>query len=199
MGNTHQEPAMTVPTTPPCYGEALDQALAFAAAGFRHVTRKGSRIPYLTHLLAVAALVGEFGGTEEQMVVALLHDALEDLEDVTQATLAARFGQRVADAVAALSDTAEAPKPPWHDRKRAYVARIAGEEPGVKLVSCADKLHNLRCVLRDERREGAAVWNRFKVGRVEQVWYYEAMLEALGQGWAHPILEEYREAVALLR
>jgi (p)ppGpp synthase/HD superfamily hydrolase len=190
---------MTVPPLSPCYGEALDQALAFAAEGFRHLTRKGTPIPYLTHLLAVAALVGEFGGTEEQMVVALLHDALEDLKGVTHASLTARFGQRVADAVEALSDTTLAPKPEWRQRKTAYLARVAGEDPGVKLVCCADKLHNLRCVLRDRRAEGEAVWSRFKVGREEQLWFYRAMLEALEQGWAHPILEEYREELRQLQ
>lgn len=183
---------------PPCYGKALDEALAFVADRFRHKTRKGTDIPYLTHLLAVMALVGEHGGSEEQMIAALLHDALEDIEGLTRQDLECRFGGSVTDMVVALSETTGHPKPDWHTRKSQYLARLAGEGPWVKLVSAADKLHNLQCLLRDLKQHGEVVWTRFNAGCKDQVWYYKAVVEALEADWDHPLLDELREKVGEL-
>ena len=182
-----------------CYGPGLDAALAFVADAFRNRCRKGSAIPYLTHLLGVAALVGEFGGTEEQMIVALLHDVLEDLEGVTPSDLALRWGDRVAHQVLALSDTTTQPKPSWKERKEHYLGSLASEDPAVKLVSAADKLHNLRSLIRERRLVGETVWERFNAGREDQIWYFEAVLKALGTEWEHPILQDLFEAVHALQ
>lgn len=183
---------------PLCYGLALDGAMAFVVDAFRRKFRKGTSIPYLTHLLAVTALVGEYGGSEEQMMAALLHDSLEDLEGVTAQDLAIRFGRAVADMVEALSDTTEHPKPDWRTRKARCLERLAGEGSWVKLVSAADKLHNVQCLLRDLRAHSEKVWSRFNAGREDQVWYYQAAVEALGCGWEDPLLEELRVAVTSL-
>lgn len=182
----------------PSYGKAMDQALLFAADSFRNKTRKGTDIPYLTHLLAVTALVGEFGGNEDQLIAALLHDSLEDLEWVTIDYLKEHFGAEVTKIVMALSDATEHPKPEWRTRKTRYLERLAEEGPQVKLVSAADKLHNIQCLIRDLRTHGDEVWKRFNAGREDQVWYYQAALEALGRGWKDPLLDELREAVGRL-
>jgi (p)ppGpp synthase/HD superfamily hydrolase len=165
---------------------------------FRAKTRKGTDIPYLTHLLAVMALVGEFGGSEEQMIAALLHDTLEDIEGITRDDLELRFGGPVADMVVALSDTTEHPKPDWRTRKTRYLARLAQETPGVKLVSAADKLHNLQCLRRDLARQGETVWARFNAGKEDQLWYYRSVVEALGHRWEDPLLDAIRNEVNLL-
>lgn len=182
----------------PCYGRALDNALAFVAEAFRTKTRKGTDIPYLTHLLAVMALVGEHGGSEEQMIAALLHDTLEDIEGLSRDDLELRFGGPVADMVVALSDTVEHPKPDWRTRKTRYLARLAQEGGWVKLVSAADKLHNLQCLIRDLDRHGDKVWERFNAGRDDQLWYYQSVVEALGNGWDDPLLEDLRIHVGRL-
>jgi hypothetical protein len=176
----------------------VDEALAFVADKFRYRRRKGSDTPYLTHLLAVAALVGEHDGSEEQIVAALLHDTLEDLEDVAREDLERLFGEDVAGMVEALSDTTVHPKPDWRTRKTQYIERLAEEGPWVKLISAADKLHNLRCLLRDLDRHGEQVLERFNSGRADQVWYYRSVVEALGQDWDDPLLEELKQAVACL-
>jgi len=178
-----------------CYGQRLDHALCYAAEGFRQVTRKGGTgVPYLMHLLAVAALVGDHGGSEDQIIAALLHDTLEDLE-VTARDLDLRFGPAVTGMVEALSDTTVRPKPAWRVRKETYLARLAQEPPEVKLVSAADKIHNLQSVLRSLRLQGAGIWREFNAAPPEQVWYYRAVLEALTTGWDHPILDELRALV----
>ncbi len=147
------------------YGRKFEEALEYAARVHRDQTRKGTRIPYVTHLLAVAAIVGENGGTENEVVAALLHDAPEDqggearLEDIRK-----RFGDEVVGIVAGNTDTYEDPKPPWRERKEAYVARIVGEPDPVRLVSAADKLHNARSILADLRAVGDELWDRFTGG-----------------------------------
>jgi GTP pyrophosphokinase len=183
----------------PQYSERLDQALGFVATAFRHQIRKGSGVPYLSHLLAVAALVSEHGGDEDQTIAALCHDYLEDIEGATSEVLERKFGPRVARFVEALSDSNTHPKPPWAERKQAYLARLATEPPELKLISAADKLHNAMSIVRDHRAIGDAVWDRFTATREQTLWYYEQVLTALGTGWTHPLLDDLERAVAELQ
>lgn len=178
------------------YSHRLDQALAFVADAFRHTRRKGSGAPYLTHLLAVTALVGEHGGDEDQMVAALLHDYLEDIEGGSAEEIERLFGARVTGFVLALSDTTSRPKPAWRERKWRYVQELARETADLKLISSADKLHNARSVVNDQRRTGDAVFGRFNASRAQTLWYYRAVVAALGHGFDHAILDELRETVA---
>lgn len=179
----------------PQYSERLDQALGFVAAAFRRQVRKGSGVPYLSHLLQVAATVAEHGGDEEQIVAALCHDYLEDIEGAHRDELARRFGDRVARFVEALSDTTSQPKPPWKQRKVAYLERLRDEPPELKLISAADKLHNASAIVRDRRLVGEAVWERFTPTRDETLWYYREVIVSLSSGWEHPLLEELRRVV----
>ncbi|MFW5920496.1 MAG: HD domain-containing protein [Polyangiales bacterium] len=179
----------------PCYSPMLDEALAFAAAAFRHRVRKGSDVPYVTHLLQVMVTVGEHGGDEEQLVAAVLHDYLEDIPGADRDELAERFGARVARLVEAMSDTTVQPKPPWEDRKRRHLASLRGEPAELKLIAAADKLHNARSLLRDHRRVGERTWDRFNATREQTLWYYREVLDALAEGWSHELLDELHEVV----
>lgn len=190
------------------YGERFDEALLLASELHRKQTRKGSGVPYITHLLAVASLVGENGGTENEVVAALLHDAIEDTDE-TRDSLAARFGDEVAGVVAACSDADVAPgeeKPPWRERKESYIARVGAPSApeAVRLVSSADKLHNVRAMISDYRAVGEDLWDRFKGGREGTFWYYRALVEAFERSddgedkRPSPIVEELVRAVAAL-
>jgi (p)ppGpp synthase/HD superfamily hydrolase len=182
----------------PRYSERLDRALALAADAFRRKTRKGTGIPYLTHLLQVMVTVGEHGGTEDQMIAAVLHDYLEDIEDASEDELRRDFGDTVAEIVVALSDATTHPKPPWQERKEAYIALVRTKPAEVKLVSAADKLHNAQSLVRDYATVGEDLWNRFTATRDQTLWYYREMIEALGTDWEHPLLDELRRVVAEL-
>lgn len=171
----------------PAYSSRLDDAVALAVDAFRPIRRKGTEIPYITHLFSVMALVGEHGGDEDQLIAAVLHDWLEDVEGAEEAELRRRFGDRVARMVSALSDATSHPKPPWRERKERYLAHLREEPAEVKLISAADKLHNCQCIRRDHTEVGAAVWNRFAGGRDGTLWYYQSLVGALGAGWAHPL------------
>ena len=185
--------------TEPVYDARMADALAFAAEKFACVTRKGNGAPYLSHLLAVAALVMEHGGTPEQAIAAILHDYLEDIPGATAAELDARFGAHVTHLVRALSDAEDAEhKAPWRERKEAYLAKLASEPAEVKLVSAADKLHNATTLLRDLRVQGEATFERFKGKRDGTLWYHREVIGALRVGFDHPILASLEDVVRAL-
>ena len=147
--------------------------------------RKGTGIPYMAHLLGVAALVmGEAGGrvpvSEEMVIAALLHDAVEDHGGLPRLReIEARFGPDVARMVAGLSDTFAEDhdkKESWEDRKKNYLARLREESGDVLLISAADKLYNAKAILDDFKEIGPAIWKRFKRGPDEQLWYFRELL-----------------------
>jgi GTP pyrophosphokinase len=182
-----------------CYGERLDEAVALAVRDFRGVVRKGTSIPYLTHLFAVMALVGEYGGDEDQLIAAVLHDWLEDIPGARPEVLEARFGARVARLVRGLTDAETHPKPPWRERKERYLAHLLGAPAELKLISAADKLHNCIAIRRDLAAVGPAVFARFTGGRDGTLWYYDALGVALSTGWDHPLATRVQEEAAALR
>ena len=170
---------MSETTTSPRLGRKFHEALTYAADLHRTQTRKASEVPYVGHLLSVAGLVIEADGTETEAIAALLHDAAEDQGgDATLTEIADRFGQQVADIVEECSDTVITPKPPWRERKEAYIAHLGAASDSALRVSMADKLDNARAILRDLRRYGPTVWQRFNESDPHQhLWYYRSLLE----------------------
>jgi (p)ppGpp synthase/HD superfamily hydrolase len=171
--------------------------------------RKATNVPYMAHLLGVASLVmGESGQvpfpvTENMVIAALLHDAVEDegglprLRDIEQ-----NFGQEVARIVEGCTDSFEEDnnkKQDWATRKRSYIERLWREDQDTLLVSAADKLYNARATLEDYRNVGAEVWRRFKRGRNEQLWYFNELLKVYREkcpNWR--LVEELSRVVAEL-
>jgi len=168
------------------YSKRFGEALLHAVDLHRSQVRKGSDIPYVTHLLAVAAIVGESGGTEDEVIAAFLHDAIEDT-GATYRTLAERFDNPVADIVRACSDTDVTPKPAWEKRKKDYIAHVVGAPESVRLVSAADKLANARSVLTDLRVLGDDFWPRFKGGKDGTIWYYRSLVSVFDIAGSGPI------------
>jgi (p)ppGpp synthase/HD superfamily hydrolase len=173
--------------TPPKLGPKFEEALVFAAQTHHGDVRKGARegagIPYVAHLLGVCALVLEDGGDEDEAIAALLHDTLEDHpKEVTKADLARRFAIKVADLVVACTDTPPdydgGTKAPWPGRKAAYVKRLRTETYPHCRIALADKLHNTRAIVLDQRRVGNKVWERFNATKKEELSYHRALVDA---------------------
>jgi len=164
----------------PHLGPRFLEAFLFAAEKHAHQTRKKTAVPYISHLMSVAALVLEAEGDEDQAIAALLHDVVEDcggrpmLAEVRQ-----RFGDRVAHIVEGCTDAYTIPKPPWKQRKLDYLDHLAHADDDIRLVSAADKLHNARTILTDLRLHGQPVFDRFAGGREGTLWYYRAILNVL--------------------
>ena len=120
-----------------------------------------------------------------------LHDAVEDcggakrLRDIER-----KFDKKVARIVQGCTDTDQTPKPPWLERKKAYVAHVRHAPMPTKLVSASDKLHNVRAILMDYRKEGEKLWSRFNRGKQGALWYYRALVNALSGKRLQPLVQE---------
>jgi (p)ppGpp synthase/HD superfamily hydrolase len=171
--------------------ERFDDAVRYARELHAGQSRKGTDVPYLGHLMGVASIVLDDGGSEDEAIAALLHDAAEDhggqprVDDIRT-----RFGGAVARIVEDCTDSWETPKRPWAERKRAYVAH-AGQLPAPSLrVSAADKVHNGYAILRDLRNEGEAVWSRFSASADDVVAYYQSLVRAYREAGGGRLVEE---------
>jgi (p)ppGpp synthase/HD superfamily hydrolase len=170
--------------------------------------RKGTSVPYMTHLLGVASLVmGESGHvdfpvTEDMVIGALLHDAVEDEGGLPRLRdIEANFGKEVAKIVEGCTDSFEedpGKKQEWKLRKTLYIDRLRNEPKSALLVSAADKLYNARAILEDYREVGPAVWDRFKRGRREQLWYFVELSKVFDEGGPNRLSEELKRVIAEL-
>jgi GTP pyrophosphokinase len=177
-------------------GERFFEAVRYATFIHAGQLRKGTTIPYISHLLGVTSIVMDSGGDEDEAIAALLHDAAEDaggrerLEDIRQ-----RFGTRVAGIVEACTDAWTTPKPPWIERKRAYVEHARHLPQDALRVSCADKVHNAWAILRDVRTVGDETWARFNASPSDILWYYEALVGAYREAGGGPLVDELARIV----
>jgi (p)ppGpp synthase/HD superfamily hydrolase len=165
----------------------------------RHQVRKCSDVPYISHLLSVTALVLEDGGSEEEAITALLHDAIEDQGgDETRQEILSLFGTKVAAIVEGCTESDITPKPPWKERKLATINKLRSVSPEVRRVTLADKLHNARSILEDWYRIGDAVWDRFKTGKSGTLWYFRSIAEVDRELGSTHLGEELTRVIAQL-
>jgi (p)ppGpp synthase/HD superfamily hydrolase len=182
--------------SPDVSAQRFGKALAYAAEMHAGQKRTGTRIPYISHPLAVASLVLEYGGGEDEVIAALLHDVAEDhggqaaLDEIRL-----KFGMGVAAIVEGCTGSLETPRPQWRPRKEAYVEDLRGAHRSVRLVAAADKLHNARSILKDYRAEGEKVWQRFSAPKEDVLWYYGAVTRALEARGLSPLVEELDRVV----
>jgi GTP pyrophosphokinase len=184
----------------------LAQAFTLAAELHAPQVRKSTTIPYISHLMAVSALVLEHGGDEEQAVAGLLHDAIEDADNTEEASqrrvlIRDKFGLRVAAIVEDCTDGVpdeSGVKPDWHARKRAYLVHLENSSTDTLLVSCADKLHNARAILGDLRNIGLEVFDRFSSSKDDTIWYYQELSKIFDSRLPGPLSAELARTVEAL-
>ena len=169
--------------------------------------RKETQVPYMAHLLGVAALViGEngyvnFPVTEDMVIAALLHDAVEDQGGLPRLRdIEANFGRDVARMVEGCTDSFvqdSANKPPWEERKRAYLKRLRKESLDTQLISQPTSFTTpgrSSTITADQ----SDIWKRFKRGREDQLWYFNGLLDAFKSGRSNRIVDELGRVVAEL-
>jgi len=159
--------------------ELIDKAIKFACCAHQNQFRKGSNIPYISHPFAVALILQKTGASDEQIIAGILHDVVED----TQASLEDikfEFGDKIAQLVEACSECD--PKAPWENRKQNTLDSLKTASAEVKLIVCADELHNLKCIAHDFMTIGDEVWKKFGRGKEAQAWYYTKLVETLCMG-----------------
>jgi len=182
---------------PPALGPRLQRAFRYAAEKHDGQTRKQTAVPYLSHLMAVASLVLEAGGDEDLAVAALLHDVVEDCGGMPRLReIRKQFGPRVAKIVEGCTDSFGEPKPEWIDRKKDYLREVRHADAETRLVSASDKLHNVRTILADYRKDGETIWSRFSGKKEGTLWYYRALSNEYRRRGANRITRELEIAVA---
>jgi (p)ppGpp synthase/HD superfamily hydrolase len=166
--------------------EQFGKALTYATRAHGNQTRKKTGIPFIAHILGVTAIALEYGANETEAIGALLHDTVEDCGGAERLReIRERFGDEVARIVDGCTDTYEAPKPPWLERKRAYVEHLKDSDSSIRLVSASDKLHNTRAILAEFRRSGLEVFERFAGKKEGTLWYYRALVIAFRKHGDH--------------
>lgn len=177
--------------------ERFTTALTYATQLHANQVRKGSGVPYVAHLLGVASIALEYGANEDEAIAALLHDAIEDQGGATtREEIRRRFGDNVTAIVNGCTDADTTPKPPWRQRKEAYIAHLSTASPSVLLVSLADKLYNAQSILKDYRVLGESLWERFQGRKEGTLWYYRALVDAFRKTGITVIIEELEQVVA---
>lgn len=176
------------------------EALSYAAAAHQGQFRKGTNIPYISHPIAVSALAIEHGDSETQATAALLHDVLEDCGAHHGPVISERFGKDVLRIVEGLTDgvpDAAGHKPPWRQRKEAYLAHLETTQPDTLLVSACDKLHNALAIADDYASIGEEVFSRFSQPRASTVWYYQELSRVIAArlGTSHALARKLDAAV----
>jgi (p)ppGpp synthase/HD superfamily hydrolase len=179
--------------------DRFGDALGYAARAHAGQLRRADGRPYVAHLLRVAGLVIQEGGSEDEAIAALLHDAVEDQGGLARLQdIRARYGDAVAEIVEECTDSYAEPSPPWRRRKELYLARIERGSPGGLLVSLADKVDNVRTMLRGLRIHGQEWWSRSGKRPGDAHWYYGALATRFDRLLPGPLADELIWLVAVL-
>jgi len=186
-------------TETPQLSTRFETALVYATQLHANQVRKGSGVPYISHLLSVAALVLEDGGDEDEAIAALLHDAIEDQGGAkTREEIRQRFGEKVVSIVDGCTEDETLPKPPWKERKLNYLEKMRLASSEIRRVALADKLHNARSIVADWEQEGEKVWQRFKGGKEGTLWFYRSFLEIYQQKVSNSFTQELARLISRL-
>ncbi|MGQ9821892.1 MAG: HD domain-containing protein [Thermogutta sp.] len=178
------------------FSDRFEHALSWAIALHGEQKRKLSGVPYVGHLLRVCGTVMEYAGDEDEVIAALLHDALEDQNRPGLADeIADRFGSGVLHIIKQCSDREDSPPPPWRKRKEAFLEHLKMADASVRLVTAADKLDNVRNLMTSYRVWGDRVWEHFRGGKEGTLWYYRAAVNVLRHASENPLILELELAV----
>jgi (p)ppGpp synthase/HD superfamily hydrolase len=173
----------------------VEKALQVASKSHRKQCRKNTDIPYITHPVTVGMMLMKAGYDEEIIAAGILHDTVEDT-DLTLNDIEREFGSRIARIVEGCSEPNKSL--PWKERKEHTIEFLKTAPKEIRVVACADKLHNIRSIVKDYEQQGDAVWDRFNAGKEHQAWYYKNIVESLGQMSSFPLLKELQTEVELL-
>ncbi|WP_337995016.1 HD domain-containing protein [Paenibacillus thermotolerans] len=170
----------------------IDKAIRIAAIAHKDQSRKGSDVPYISHPFSVGMILAQEGCSDEVIAAGILHDTVEDTE-LTPDDIKRQFGQKVADIVMGCSEPDKSLS--WEERKRHTLEALKAAPDEIRLVSCADKLQNVRSMIEDYSAIGEELWTKFKRGKEQQEWYYRGIIESLSHGKPFPLVEKLREEV----
>lgn len=185
-------------TNAPVASPRLIKAINTAAWAHRDHVRKGTDIPYVSHVFGVMHLVSQVTDDEDVLIAALFHDILEDVpEEYSAERMGEEFGDRVVELVGGV--TKDSSLSSWQDRSDAYLAHLREADDGSVLISAADKLHNLLSIHADLDALGDELWGRFNSGKERQLWWYRSVADLVQERLpGNPLGEELARQVERL-
>nr|WP_275695487.1 HD domain-containing protein [Fredinandcohnia sp. SECRCQ15] len=157
--------------------------------------RKRTKTPYISHPISVGLILMKAGYRDELVAAAILHDTVEDTE-LTLNDIEQTFGRTLSTIVEGCSEPDKSLT--WDERKEHTIEFLKTAPEDIRVVSCADKLHNVQSIIRDFEHEGDQVWERFNRGKDKQEWYYRSIIKSLGFESTFPLLKELENAVEIL-
>jgi (p)ppGpp synthase/HD superfamily hydrolase len=157
------------------YFNKINLALEVAAKAHVKQRRKGTNIPYIFHPAGVALILSQEGYSEDLIIAGILHDVVEDT-NIKLDFIRKNFGENVANIVEGCTEPDKFWS--WKKRKLHTIELLKTSHMDIKIVSCADKLHNIRTMITDHNKTGEKVWKRFKAGREEYEWYFRSLIES---------------------
>ncbi|MFJ5758815.1 HD domain-containing protein [Neobacillus sp. NPDC093182] len=172
--------------------DILEKALLTASKSHEGQYRKNTDIPYITHPVTVGFMLLRKGYSEEIVAAGILHDTVEDTP-LTLDEIKREFGSKIAEIVDGSSEPDKSLS--WKDRKEHTIEFLKTASEDVRAVVCADKLHNIRSIIRDYEQVGEEVWSRFNAGKEQQKWYYTNVVDSLGTQSSFELLTELRAEV----
>ena len=175
-----------------CLMDIIEKALQVASLAHENQYRKRTTIPYITHPVAVGMLLMRAGYDDDLIAAGILHDTVEDTE-LTLEELKDIFGKRIAEIVTGCSEPDKSLS--WEDRKKHTIEYLRTAPEEIRVVACADKLHNIRSIRSDYEQVGNKVWERFNRGEDQQKWYYSNIVESLGALSTFNLLNELQDEV----
>jgi (p)ppGpp synthase/HD superfamily hydrolase len=172
--------------------DIVEKALQIASKNHEGQYRKNTDVPYITHPVAVGMMLLKSGYSEEIVAAGILHDTVEDTP-LTLDEIKWEFGPKMAELVEGSSEPDKSL--PWKVRKEHTIEFLQTAPEDIRAVVCADKLHNIRSIMRDYEKVGDEVWSRFNAGKEQQKWYYTNIVESLGVQSSFDLLIELRKEV----
>lgn len=168
----------------------INKAISFAVRAHKGQFRKGTGVPFILHPMEVGVIVSKMTQDQEIISAGFLHDTVEDCPQVSVQMIREEFGERIASMVACES---EDKSKTWMERKSHtihYVKERASKE--VRYIALADKLANIRSLVRDYAVVGDDLWNRFNMkDKGMQGWYYRSMIDSLCSMKEYAQYQEY--------
>lgn len=175
--------------------DVIEEALQTASLAHKNQVRKNTDIPYIAHPVAVGLMLMKAGYNDELVAAGILHDTVEDTS-ITLEEIQQQFGPKIAQIVEGCSEPDKSL--PWKDRKEHTIDFLKTASEEIRVVVCADKLHNIRSIRKEYEQIGDNVWERFNAGKEQQKWYYTNVVESLGHQSSFHLLTELRKEVAEL-
>lgn len=164
----------------------FEKAVIYATRAHTGQTRKGTNLPFIIHPMEVAAIVAAMTLDENMICAAVLHDVVEDCENISIEDIQKEFGGIIASYV---DQESEDKKKTWMERKGHTIEFLKTKASrNAKILALGDKLANIRAISRDYKILGEELWQRFNMkDKKMQAWYYQGMIEGFEE------LKEYRE------